>query len=148
MGFKMKKLMYLLPILLCASNSSAKHFGSGFAWGSFAGFTTGMIAKRYQPHTPPSLYVVHHQSRPQYSAIVSQPVPVQQVVYQQQPAQLNQITQTRIIKEEQPNCNTCYECKVEAKQLKLEKLREQNKKKELALKEKELDIQILKLKQV
>jgi len=143
MGFKMKKLIYMVPILLCASNSFAKNFGGGFACGSFAGFASGMIANemtRYRQPNRPSLYVVSP-PRPQPSVYVV-PQPVQpQVVYYEQPAHFNHTTETRIIKNESK-----YE--VEAKQLELQIMKEANRKKELALREKELDIQLFKLKQV
>jgi len=141
MGLKMKKIIYMVPFLLCASTALAKSCGRDFAWGTFAGFTTGMLASemsRYKQPNKPSLYVVH-QPRPSVY-VVPQPV-AHQVVYYPQAQQVQQTTETRIIKNEN-------KCEVEARQLELQIIKEQNRKKELALREKELDIQLFKLKQV
>lgn len=122
-----------MPILLCASNLTAKNFGSGFAWGSFAGLTTGMIASnmnRYQQPCKPSLYVVHA-TKPHPDVVVVPQAPQPQIVYYPQPQQVNHATETRIITNE-PKCE---ECEMETKQLELQILKEQNRKKELALRE-------------
>jgi len=131
----MKKIIFTLSLLLCTSALFAKNFGEGFAWGSMFGFTTNAIVNnmsRYQQPCKPSLYIY-----PKPEVYVTQP----QVVYYPQP-QVNHTTQTHIIK--QPECQ---ECVMESNQVQLQILKEQNRKKKLALKEKKLDAQLLKLRQ-
>lgn len=138
----MKKILYALPILLCASTISAG--SADFALGTMFGCGINAIANnmsRYHQPCKPSLYVY---AKPDVY-VVPQPVaqPMQsQVVYYPQPQAVGHTTQTRIIKD-----SNCPECEFESNQVQLQILKEQNRKKKLALKEKKLDRELRKLKQ-
>lgn len=132
----MKKLFYLLIIILSTSTVQAKSWGSGFAWGTLAGFATSEItnkAHRIKPH----LYVVNHHVPQPPVYVVQEP----NVVYYPQLRQ-------PICTHKEVNLKKEDSSELHLKQIELDILKEQNRKKELALKEKELDIQLFKLKQL
>lgn len=136
----MKKLIYIFLLLLSGSTIFAS--SSDFAWGSLFGFATGSIAsemRRYQQPCKPNMYVY---AKPE-PAVCFIPEVQPQVIYCTQPQQISNQTKTRMVKNEQH----CIECELEAKKIELQKMQEENRKKEFALKEKELELQILKLKQ-
>lgn len=139
----MKKILYALPILLCASTISAG--SADFAWGAMFGCGVNAIANnmsRYHQPCKPSLYVY---AKPDVY-VVPQPVaqPIQpQVVCYPRPQTVSHTTETHIIKDQ----SNCKECEFESNQVQLQILKEQNRKKKLALKEKKLDAELLKLKQ-